>query len=58
MNFFTYLIVIVGVIIGGGSTLAIVFAMFGTLGYKIYRKLKYGISLYDQNTHCERNTLY
>ena len=47
MNFFTYLIVIVGVIIGGGSTLAIVFAMFGTLGYKIYRKLKYGISLYD-----------
>ena len=47
MNFFTYLIVIVGVIIGGGSTLAIVFAMFGTLEYKIYRKLKYGISLYD-----------
>jgi hypothetical protein len=47
MSIFMYLIVIFGVIIGGGSTLVIVLMLFGTLGYKIYRKIKYGMSLYD-----------
>jgi hypothetical protein len=47
MNIFMYLIMIFGVIIGGGSTLVIVLMLFGTLGFKIYRKIKYGMSLYD-----------
>jgi hypothetical protein len=42
-----YLVVIFGVIIGGGSTLVIVLMLFGTLGFKIYRKIKYGMSIYD-----------
>jgi hypothetical protein len=42
-----YLIVIFGVIIGGGSTLVIVLMLFGTMGFKIYRKIKYGMSIYD-----------
>jgi hypothetical protein len=47
MNIFTYLLIGIGVLIGGGSTLAIVISLFGTIGYKIYRKIKYGMSLYD-----------
>lgn len=39
------------IIIGGGagalSTLYIVFSLFGTLGYKIYRSVKYHVSLYS-----------
>jgi hypothetical protein len=47
MNIIMYLIMIFGVVIGGGSTLVIVLMLFGTLGFKIYRKIKYGMSLYD-----------
>ena len=47
MNFFMYIIMFFGVILGGGTTLAMILMLFGTLGYKIYRKIKYGISLYD-----------
>jgi hypothetical protein len=36
-----------GVLLGGGSTLVILVTMLATLGYKIYRKIKYGMSLYD-----------
>lgn len=39
------------VIIAGGITLILclymIFAMFVMIGYKIYRKFKYGMSLYD-----------
>jgi hypothetical protein len=47
MNIFTYLMIGLGVLIGGGSTLAIVLSLFGTIGYKIFRKIKYGMSLFD-----------
>ncbi|MDD6038476.1 MAG: hypothetical protein PUD20_06750 [bacterium] len=47
MNLFMYIIVFFAVIVGVVSTLAIVFLLFGTIGFKIYRKIKYGISLYD-----------
>jgi hypothetical protein len=47
MNILTFFIIVFYVIIGGGSTLAIIIAFFATLGFKIYRKIKYGISLYD-----------
>ena len=40
------------VIIGGGtgllSCLYIIFSLFGMIGYKIYRKIRYHASLYDQ----------
>lgn len=39
------------VILGGGvglfSTLYIILALFAVISFKIYRKLRYGISLYD-----------
>lgn len=47
MNFFLYVIVVLGIVVGGGSTLLILGTMFGTLIFKLYRKIKYGISLYD-----------
>lgn len=47
MNVLMYIAVIFGVVIGGGSTLAVVFTLFGTIGFKIFRKIKYGISLFE-----------
>jgi hypothetical protein len=47
MNIFMYFVIAFGVLIGGGSTVAIIFTFFVTLGYKIYRKIKFGISLFD-----------
>lgn len=47
MNIFMYALVILGGATGAISSLYIVFSLFGTLGYKIYRKFKYGASLYD-----------
>lgn len=47
MNIVSLLIMIVGGAAGFLSTLYIIASLFGTLGYKIYRKIKYGISLYN-----------
>lgn len=47
MNIVTVLILIVGGAAGFLSTLYIILSLFGTLGYKIYRKIKYGISLFN-----------
>lgn len=47
MNILMYLVVILGVIIGSVPTLTIVIMLFGTIGFKIYKKIKYGNSLYD-----------
>lgn len=47
MNIWVWPIVILGGIVGVLSTLYLTFSVFVVLGYKIYRKLKYGISLYD-----------
>lgn len=47
MNLFVWITVVLGGIAGALSTLYLVFAMFTVLGYKIYRKIKYGLSLYD-----------
>ena len=46
-NFFLYILIFFGALLGGGSTLAMIVMMFGTIGFKIYRKIKYGKSLYD-----------
>lgn len=47
MNILLYLIVFIGAIIGGGTTLAMILMLFGTIAFKIYRKIRYGLSLYD-----------
>ncbi len=47
MNIVTLLILIVGGTAGIFSTFYIVISLFVTLGYKIYRKIKYGISMFN-----------
>lgn len=47
MNIGLILIVILGGALGALSTLYIVVSLFGTIGFKIFRKIKYGMSLYD-----------
>lgn len=47
MNIGLILIVILGGALGALSTLYIVVSLFGTIGFKIFRKMKYGMSLYD-----------
>lgn len=47
MNPVILILIIIGGAAGGLSTLYIVFSLFGTLGFKIFRKIKYGMSLYD-----------
>lgn len=47
MNPIILILVIIGGAAGGLSTLYIVLSLFGTLGYKFFRKIKYGMSLYD-----------
>ncbi len=47
MNPLMWLLVIVGSVAGVGTTLYIIVSLFAVLGYKIYRAVKYHISLYD-----------
>lgn len=47
MNIGLILIIIIGGSIGALSTLYIVFSMIGMIGYKIYRSIKYHVSLYS-----------
>jgi len=47
MNIGILLLIIVGGAAGGLSTIYIAISLFGTLGYKLFRKMKYGTSLYD-----------
>lgn len=47
MNIFMFIFFILEVVIGFLSTIYLVVSLFAVLGYKIYRKCKYKISLYD-----------
>lgn len=47
MNIGLLILIVIGGAAGGLSTLYIAASLFGTLGFKIYRKIKYGMSLYD-----------
>lgn len=47
MNIGILLLIVVGGAAGGLSTLYLIFSFFGVLGYKIFRKVKYGASFYD-----------
>lgn len=46
MNILTIFIMIIFAILGGGSTLAITGYLFVVLAQKIFRKIRYGTSLY------------
>ena len=47
MNLFMLIIFAVEVVIGVASTLYLIVSLFAVIGYKIYRKCKYNISLYN-----------
>ncbi len=47
MNIGVLILIIVGGAAGGLSTLYLAVSLFGTLGYKIFRKVKYGTSLFN-----------
>lgn len=47
MNIGMLLIIILMALLGGGSTIYIVVSFIGILCQKIYRKVRYGASLYD-----------
>ena len=47
MNIGMYLIIGLMALIGGGSTIYIVVSCIGILCQKIYRKIRFGASLYD-----------
>ncbi len=44
-------LMLIGIILGGGisiaSTVGITVGIFGTLVYKLYRKIRFGISIFD-----------
>lgn len=41
------LVVLFGVIFGGLPTLYLIWEAFATIGQKVYRKVKFGISMFD-----------
>lgn len=47
MNIATILFIIIGGVTGALSTLYLIGSLLGVIGYKIYRKIRYGISLYN-----------
>lgn len=47
MNIVMYILIGLMALIGGGSTIYIVISFVGILCKKIYRKIRFGASLYD-----------
>lgn len=47
MKILMWLLIIFGGGVGLFSTFYIVVSLFGVIGFKIFRKIKYGMSLYD-----------
>ncbi|MBR5577598.1 MAG: hypothetical protein IKW28_01230 [Lachnospiraceae bacterium] len=47
MNALLVIIFIFEIVVGVSSSIYLVVSLFGTLGYKFFRKLRYGISLYN-----------
>ena len=48
MNIGLYLVVFAGAAVGLLSSLYIVVSLVWTIAYKIYRKIKFGVSIYNQ----------
>ena len=46
-NIFTYVIFVLEAVLGVGSSLYIIVSLFGTLGYKLFRCIKYKMSITD-----------
>ncbi len=47
MNILMWIVIVIGCLLGLVSSLYIVVSMIAMIGYKIYRKCKYNMSLYD-----------
>ena len=47
MDILMFVFFLLEAVVGLASSLYIIVSLFATIGYKIYRKSKYGISLYD-----------
>ncbi|MCI8530404.1 MAG: hypothetical protein HFH82_14875 [Lachnospiraceae bacterium] len=47
MNLGMLILIIIGGASGALSTLYIIVSLFGTIGYKFFRKIKYGTSLFN-----------
>lgn len=47
MNFGMLILIIIGGVSGALSSLYIIVSLVGTIEYKIFRKIKYGISLFN-----------
>lgn len=47
MDIFMFIFFLLEAIVGLASSLYILVSLFATIGYKIYRKCKFGISLYN-----------
>ncbi len=47
MNIFMIIFFLLEAVVGLASSLYILVSLFVVIGYKIYRKCKYGISLYN-----------
>ncbi len=47
MNILMWIVIVIGCLLGLVSSLYIVVSMIGMIIYKIYRKCKYNLSLYD-----------
>lgn len=47
MNIGLLILIVIGGAAGGLSTIYIAVSLFGILGFKIYRKIRYGMSLYQ-----------
>ena len=47
MDIFMFIFFLLEAVVGFASSIYILVALIATIGYKIYRKSKYGISLYD-----------
>ena len=46
-NIFLYLVIAIGGFCGVASCLYMVVSLFAVIGFKIFRKCRYGISLFD-----------
>lgn len=47
MNIGLWILLIIGGIAGGLSTLYLIFSLPAVVCFKIYRKIRYGLALYD-----------
>ena len=47
MNIGVLLVFVLEAILGVTSSVGVVLLLFGTIGFKLYRKLRYGISLFN-----------